>query len=409
MSGQENGDAPTGPSLVCVTPYVPHPGIDHAGGAFLHAYVVEASRSGWRVRVLAPDTPDNRAALTAVAPAVETLLYEAPSGLLTKLSNVARDGVPATTGARWLGLLPSQAREWLRGADVVDLQWADSIWNAPVLRAELPDALLIGLAHDIRTESLRRALRAGRGRPRIEAVLGLPRARVRERDSVNSCRQVGVFKAGDRDTLRRMGVTTETTILPIILPQVSAIASSTPASRRCLFVAAFHRPENAEGALWFLDEVWPHVRRAVPGAIVRLAGSRPPTRLLARAADDVEVTGYLPDLSAAYTDVACAVVPLRRGAGVKFKTVEALLAGYPVIATTVGAEGVQEVAQVEPTAVTNDPLAFAEAVSRVLLGAGGPEGDGARPEASRAISQPALGQHFRDLRRLLDQRPRARS
>lgn len=408
MNAQENVEEPAPPILVCVTPYVPHPGIDHAGGAFLHEYLVEAIRCGWQVRVLAPDTADNRSAVPLVVRGAETLLHPTPSGVLAGVRNVVVDGVPATTGTRWWRGLPAEARSWLTRADVVDLQWADSIWNAPVLRVRAPGAVVTGLAHDIRTESLRRALRSGRGRARLEAVLGLPRVAARERESMNACRRVGVFKSADRETLLSMGVTTTTAIVPIVLPRVSAIPAPAPTSRRALFAAAFHRPENTEAALWLLDDVWPRVRAMVPGASLRLAGSRPPRKLSDRAGDDVEVTGYLADLSAAYADVACIAVPLLRGAGVKFKTVEALRAGYPVVTTKVGAEGVEESADLGAVAVSDDPAGFAEALSGALLGVPQAAPPSDRPAA--ATTETGLEGHFRELRGLLADPPtRARS
>jgi glycosyltransferase involved in cell wall biosynthesis len=48
----------------------------------------------------------------------------------------------------------------------------------------------------------------------------------------------------------------------------------------------------------------------------------------------------VPDLSQVYTEASVALIPLRQGAGLKFKTVEAMLAGVPLVTTSVGAEGV---------------------------------------------------------------------
>jgi glycosyltransferase involved in cell wall biosynthesis len=57
-------------------------------------------------------------------------------------------------------------------------------------------------------------------------------------------------------------------------------------------------------------------------------------------------------------------VPLHEGAGVKFKTIESLVAGVPVVTTTVGAEGIQPVSLFH--AVTDDATKFADALSEAL-------------------------------------------
>ena len=81
----------------------------------------------------------------------------------------------------------------------------------------------------------------------------------------------------------------------------------------------------------------------------------------------MEVTGYLERLDDAYLDVSCVAVPLRRGAGVKFKAVEAVAAGFPLVTTTVGAEGVGDATGTPPDRVHDDPASFARALADVLL------------------------------------------
>ncbi len=130
-----------------------------------------------------------------------------------------------------------------------------------------------------------------------------------------------------------------------------------PGPPALVFVAHFKRPVNDDAALWFLREVWPSVERAVPGVRLRLVGADASDTLSAEAArwPSVTLTGFVDDRGAEYRAAALAVVPLRRGAGVKFKTIEALLHGAPVVTTPVGAEGVEgpdlfAVAEPEPKA-----------------------------------------------------------
>ena len=55
-----------------------------------------------------------------------------------------------------------------------------------------------------------------------------------------------------------------------------------------------------------------------------------------------------------------AVVPLRYGAGVKSKSVEAMQQGVPLVMTTIGAQGLDGVDAV--ASVADDPLALADAI-----------------------------------------------
>jgi glycosyltransferase involved in cell wall biosynthesis len=133
-----------------------------------------------------------------------------------------------------------------------------------------------------------------------------------------------------------------------------------------VFVSLLARDENQDAALWLLREIWPTVVLRVPGARLRLVG-RGASDGLAEAvsrASRVELAGFVPDLDEVYAAASACVVPLRYGAGVKFKTIEALLAAVPVVTTSVGAEGI---AGPEHFAgMTDDAAEFAAALVGVL-------------------------------------------
>ena len=109
-----------------------------------------------------------------------------------------------------------------------------------------------------------------------------------------------------------------------------------------IVVSYLARDENDKAARWIVDEVWPAVTARVPGARLRLVGGGATDTLqhAVEGVERVELAGFVDDLAAEYAAAAVALVPVLQGAGVKFKTIEALLHGVPVVTTTVGAEGV---------------------------------------------------------------------
>ena len=79
------------------------------------------------------------------------------------------------------------------------------------------------------------------------------------------------------------------------------------------------------------------------------------------------MTGYVDDLDPFYRDAFVFVAPLRLGAGLKFKVLDAMAYGLPVVATSVAAEGILE--QCGPgcfAAVTDDPRRMAEAIVKLF-------------------------------------------
>lgn len=130
-----------------------------------------------------------------------------------------------------------------------------------------------------------------------------------------------------------------------------------------LFVGGFRHPPNADGVLWFAREVWPIIRSSLPDARFLIAGSHPTEEIEALGGHDgIEVLGFVSDekLKELYRSTALTVVPLRYGAGVKGKVVEALSMGSVIVTTSVGAEGIPDAETV--MAVADTPVLFAEKV-----------------------------------------------
>ena len=110
-----------------------------------------------------------------------------------------------------------------------------------------------------------------------------------------------------------------------------------------LFVGGFAHPPNLDAVLWFLKEVFPEIR-AEESINFYVAGSKVPEELIAlhNPENGIHILGFVSDerLRELYENCRLVVVPLRYGAGVKGKVIEALYYGAPVLTTSIGAEGI---------------------------------------------------------------------
>ena len=144
-------------------------------------------------------------------------------------------------------------------------------------------------------------------------------------------------------------------------PQESA-GESARAGRHVMFIGGFGHKPNVDGILWFMAEVWPRLVARDPAFRITIAGSHPPPEVLALAGDAVTVTGRISavDLAALYRHASVAIAPLRYGAGVKGKVIEAFASGIPMVTTSVGVQGIAD--PVDLAFVADDAGAFAAAV-----------------------------------------------
>lgn len=109
-----------------------------------------------------------------------------------------------------------------------------------------------------------------------------------------------------------------------------------------MFVAGFQHTPNIDAAIWFVKEVFPHIKRKYKNIKLYLVGSNPTNEILSLASTDIIVTGFIPDdeLEKYYSRIRLVVVPLRSGAGVKGKIIESIFHKVPVVTTNIGIEGI---------------------------------------------------------------------
>lgn len=341
--------------LLSITLEVPYRGITDAGGEFVRRHYHVLSEMA-EVSVLARDTTQNRQAVTKVDPAnldVSFAQSDWRSLPVLRPFRALRNLVMGfALGSEFSAPLKRRLRNLqLSDVEVVEFQWTEAAQWAKDVRRAAPQAALLLVAHDIVSQRRLRAHERARGMlPRLYTAL---RLRATERTEARILRAVDcvvVFSEKDAELAHRMSPTARVKVVPPWLTddgaaedgRLSKVKRADPDHPVVLFTGAMGRPENDDAATWLVSTIWPTVLASVPGAKLVIAGSRPSERLLEAAANEpsIDVTGFVEDLDGMYRTADVFVSPLRLGAGVKFKTISAMIAGLPVVSTSVGAEGV---------------------------------------------------------------------
>eukprot|EP00934_Nitzschia_sp_Nitz4_P002090 Nitzschia sp. Nitz4//scaffold191_size41780//6687//7988//NITZ4_007462-RA/size41780-processed-gene-0.76-mRNA-1//-1//CDS//3329540166//2090//frame0 len=118
----------------------------------------------------------------------------------------------------------------------------------------------------------------------------------------------------------------------------SSVVSQEPSF---VFCGGFKHPPNVDAVRLLLDTLWPKIRQQLPNAQLHIYGAYCPSHFKARTSrkHGIQVHGFAPDLDSIFQPGHVVLAPIRFGAGIKGKIVDAWTYGLPVVTTPVGAEG----------------------------------------------------------------------
>lgn len=366
------------PVVVSLSPAIPYPGIEHAGGQYLRR-LQDALAPTARVTWLVQDRPSVRHAFRQPDVVDDVLLLADQNSqrrwsrwsylLADRIEAQARriDPQPVPLGALIDLLMRRDVRRVIRSADVLDFQWSAWTRLAPAARLLNPDAKRVMTFHDVMSQKCRREMaRAADPLRRLKWTVSVWLSKRWERKALSLADSVLVFSEKDRDLLDPNHLHNVIVVNPPLADGVMP-NHAPPMHHRVLLVGFMARPENVEALAWFVNEIWPPVRARVMDAALHVVGGAMPDTVSEHVArmPGVVLRGFVDDLAAEYAAASVVVVPLLHGAGVKFKTIEALLAGVPVVTTPIGAEGIGGPELFHGH--TADADAFAQAVASALL------------------------------------------
>ncbi len=113
-----------------------------------------------------------------------------------------------------------------------------------------------------------------------------------------------------------------------------------PVADRLIYPGSIGYPPNRDAVAWFAAEVLPLIRAERPEVTLRVTGAVPPGTEI--EAPGVVLTGRVEDVRLEIAAATATVVPLRLGAGgARFKVIESMALGTPLVGTAVGIEGLE--------------------------------------------------------------------
>jgi polysaccharide biosynthesis protein PslH len=143
-------------------------------------------------------------------------------------------------------------------------------------------------------------------------------------------------------------------------------ATNDPRPNTLIFAGSLGYSPNYQAMVWFLREVFPHVKHRIPQVNLTITGDH--RNLPLPSTENVTLTGVVEDVRPLIATSEASLAPIWMGGGTRLKILEAMALRTPVIATSKGAEGL-DVQHEQHLLIADTPGEFAEAVVRVLTNA----------------------------------------
>jgi glycosyltransferase involved in cell wall biosynthesis len=173
-----------------------------------------------------------------------------------------------------------------------------------------------------------------------------------------------VVSERDRDELVSINPKLKVTVIPNGVDTYQFRPRPVQRIPALLFVGNYEYEPNVDAAMRLATEVFPAVQARVPQARLWLVGNAPTPEMQAVANENIRVTGRVPDVRPYLARASAFVSPLRLGAGIKNKILEALAMGCPVVGTPISLDGIA--VRNGQDAISADGAAMIDGIVRLL-------------------------------------------
>lgn len=135
--------------------------------------------------------------------------------------------------------------------------------------------------------------------------------------------------------------------LPLLLnsyemPNLSELASFEE-RKDFVFIGNFYHEPNWNAVQYLKEAIWPLIIKQLPGAVLNIYGAYPSQKVLQlnNVKEGFLIQGRADDANTVVSKSRVVLAPLRFGAGIKGKLLEAMQCGTPSVTTSIGAESMQ--------------------------------------------------------------------
>ena len=325
---------------------MPYDSVAHAGGQIFNYYIKEMSKEA-SIKLLTIALPGELEKATIEKYGVDTTYIDFSNlNLLDKVKSINSKYNPWHKYGHIVTKYKAEAfiselNEMKKDGynpDLIVLQWTQVILMINEIKRIYPESKYVAVEEDVTFLRLRREYEAEDGIKYLYRKIIYKNEKKREMQALSKCDIVYTNNKKDQRLLISNGF--EKKNLKVLVPyyyKYNVIRKNLRDNKDILFFGNMGRPENYNAAIEFIENVFPKLK-TVGARFVVLGGNA--EKLKKYEKKNVTITGYIKNPDEYFANSAIFVAPIKQGAGIKIKVLEAMSSGIPVITTEVGIEGI---------------------------------------------------------------------
>jgi len=135
--------------------------------------------------------------------------------------------------------------------------------------------------------------------------------REKELGFIEECDATIVLSEVERSLLsKQKSIKDKLWTIPLIRPDAHRLVEF-ETTEDIVFIGGYKHPPNVDAAEWLVKEIWPEMRKRLPGVKLHICGSSMPPHFESFAADDILIKGFIPDLDGLLSKTRLTIAPLR--------------------------------------------------------------------------------------------------
>ncbi len=333
-------------NVLYVSPYSPISSVQGAGGQACNYYVKKLSKmSDISLLVLCASHDRDKEFVELKSEGLDGIIFQIPKkNIFSRIISKFYINYSGYLDFRYVKSMIKNAMriktEFSFTPDFVIFDWEETAYLLPDLKKIFPNSKFSVVEQDVVSQLRFRYYKNEKNLfGRLYKFLLYKNILRLEKKMFGNIDMVQVFTKKDADLVKNVSSSVNIFVMSPYYHNFNIFPLVKNRKNDILFYGYLARAENQEAAFWLIEKILPNLPKECRCVIL---GGNPPESLIKMQNERVVITGFQSEeqLVEWFKNSLCMVVPLKHGAGIKIKVLEAMSSGLPVLTNEIGIEGI---------------------------------------------------------------------